>query len=107
MTNNQDLKLTIAELRDSIAYLHKQLESNKTAYQVFKGEEDKHGHQRYDLLATYFDKAKALEHCKQIVEDDEFKNEYIRVDDYPSCRSWTAVGGSYVTICELREIEII
>jgi len=107
MITNQDLKLTVAELRDSIAYLRKQLELTKTAYQVFKGEEDKHGHQRYDLLATYFDEAKALEHCEQVVEADEFKNEQIGVYDYPGGRSWTAVGWSYVTICELRKIEIM
>ena len=38
------------------------------AYQVFKGEQDKHGRQRYDLVATYLDKEKALAHCKQVVE---------------------------------------
>jgi hypothetical protein len=79
------------------------------AYQVFKGEEDKHGHQRYDLLATYFDKAKALEHCEQVVQADEFKNDHIEQSDYGNGKYtvWTAIGWSYVTICELREIEIM
>ena len=38
------------------------------AYQVFKGELDKHGRQHYDLMATYLDKERALAHTKQIAE---------------------------------------
>jgi hypothetical protein len=78
------------------------------AYQVFKGEEDKHGHQQYDLQATYFDRDRALDHCKQIVEADEFKNEKIEEAEYGNgkYKSWTAIGWTFVTICRLEEIEI-
>jgi hypothetical protein len=36
-------------------------------YQVFSGEENKHGFQVYYLYAVYFDKEKALNHAQQIV----------------------------------------
>ena len=39
------------------------------AYQVHKGEENKHGHQDYELQATYLNKEKALEHGKKLVEE--------------------------------------
>ena len=39
------------------------------AYQVHKGEENKHGHQDYELQATYLNKEKALEHAKKLVEE--------------------------------------
>jgi hypothetical protein len=77
------------------------------AYQVFSGGESKHGHQTYELAATYFDRTRALEHCERIVGAAEFRNEHIEVNDYPGCKSWTAVGWTWVTICELREIEIM
>ena len=79
------------------------------AYQVFKGEEDKHGHQRYDLQATYFDRDRALEHCSRIVAADEFKGELIEETEYGNgrYRSWDAIGWSRVTICRLEEIEIL
>jgi hypothetical protein len=79
------------------------------AYQVFKGEEDKYGFQRYYLQATYFDRDQALEHCKQIVETDEFKNEDIEetVSFNGKHKSWGFTGWTHVSICELREIEIM
>ena len=79
------------------------------AYQVYKGDTNKHGFQEYDLQATYFDKDKALEHCKRIVESDQFKNEHIEESEYGNgkYKSWDARGWDTVTICRLEEIEII
>jgi hypothetical protein len=35
------------------------------AYQVYKGEQNKHGHQQFDLIATYLDKQRAFNHAKK------------------------------------------
>lgn len=35
------------------------------AYQVYRGEENKHGFQDYELQATYLSKEKALEHAEK------------------------------------------
>lgn len=79
------------------------------AYQVFEGYEDKHGFQRYDLKATYFDKSKALKHCLEIVHSEQFKNE--KIVEYETenglFKTWSAVGYTRVTIAMLAEIKII
>ena len=79
------------------------------AYQVHKGEENKHGHQDYELQATYLNKEKALEHAKKLVEETPlYGDKLIESDWYGNgkYKSWTAHGWGYVTICLIEEIEI-
>jgi hypothetical protein len=79
------------------------------AYQVFRGEENKHGFQVYDLVATYFDKERALQQCEQIVAEEQMSGDILQ--EYESYggkyKSWNSVGWDIVTIVQLREIEII
>jgi hypothetical protein len=80
------------------------------AYQVFEGEEDKHGRQIYNLLATYLDKDRALAHCTQIavnaklydgdiLEESQFYN-------INKSKDWDIIGWDRVTIVRFVEIEI-
>lgn len=80
------------------------------AYQVFSGEQDKHGHQRYYLVATYLNKETALEHCRQIAEDTPLYGDILEESEsygYRKYKSWDAVGWDRVTIARFEEIEII
>ena len=79
------------------------------AYQVFKGELDKHGHQRYDLIATYLDKQRALDHCKQIAEAEPLYGDILDEGEFyggGKYKSWDAIGWERVTIAQFEEIEI-
>lgn len=78
------------------------------AYQVFSGDTDKHGHQCYDLQATYFDRDRALEHCQRILAADALKSEHIEPYETANGKylSWQAIGWDIVTICKMEEIEI-
>jgi hypothetical protein len=79
------------------------------AYQVFNGEQDKHGHQRYDLVATYLDKEKALAHCKQIAESTPLYGDTLEESAFygeGKSKSWDAIGWERVTIAKFEEIEI-
>jgi hypothetical protein len=79
------------------------------AYQVFKGDYDKHGRQYYELDSTYFDRERALQRCKEIIEDDEFKNETVKNDTEFNCEeymSWYIPGWDTITICKMEQIEI-
>jgi len=80
------------------------------AYQVFSGDTDKHGRQTYDLQGTYLDKAKALDHCQCIIENDTLKNEYIEkhvlLSKETESISWTAIGLDIVTVCQMNKITI-
>jgi hypothetical protein len=76
------------------------------AYQVFIGD-NYLGVTRYDHQATYFNKDQAYEHCKRIVESDEFKDEQISECTSGNKILWHAHGWEIVTICKLEEIEII
>ena len=79
------------------------------AYQVFKGEENKHGFQEYDLAATYLSKEKALEHAQKIVDETPLYGDKLIDDGWygdGKYRSWTAQGWSFVCICRIEEIEI-
>ncbi len=80
------------------------------AYQVFKGELDKHGYQHYDLVATYFDKDKALQHCKQIAETTPLYDDMLEEGEFfcnGKYKHWDMVGWDRVTIASFKEIEII
>lgn len=87
------------------------------AYQVFKGEENKHGFQEYDLQATYLSKEKALEHAQKLVADTLLSdNEHIEEanwSDNGKYKSWYipdyAWGEVYkrIHICRVEEIDII
>lgn len=80
------------------------------AYQVFKGELSKHGHQRYDLVATYLDKQRALDHCQQIAEAEPLYGDILEEGDFygdGKYKSWWAIGWETVTIAQFEEIDII
>ena len=81
------------------------------AYQVYKGEENKHGHQDYELQATYLSKEKALEHAQKIVDETPLYGDTLIDNDWygsnKQYKSWTARGWEYVTICLIEEINII
>ena len=79
------------------------------AYQVFKGDTDKHGRQIYDLVATYLDKEKALQHCKEIAEATPLHGDVLEESEFYAngrYKSWTAIGWERVDIAEFREIQI-
>lgn len=79
------------------------------AYQVFKGEQDKHGHQRYDLVATYLDKDRAFQHAEQIARETPLYGDVLEFDGWygnNKYASWSAVGWERVCIAQFTEIEI-
>lgn len=79
------------------------------AYQVFKGEVDKHGFQHFELVATYFDKQKAFDHAKSIAESTPLYGEALEESGWYCdgiCLDWDAVGWDRVTIARLNEIRI-
>jgi len=79
------------------------------AYQVFKGEQDKHGNQRYDLIATYLDRERALQHCKELAESTPLYGDLLEEGEWygnGKFKSWDAIGWDRVSIAEFREIEI-
>lgn len=79
------------------------------AYQVFKGEQDKHGRQHYDLVATYLDKERALVHAKQIAESTPLYGDVLEEGEFyggGKYKSWDAIGWERVTIAQFQEIEI-
>jgi hypothetical protein len=80
------------------------------AYQVYKGDENKHGFQNYELQATYLNKEKALEHAQKIVDETPLFGDVLvdhgwRIDG--KYRDWTAQGWSFVCICRIEQIDII
>jgi hypothetical protein len=80
------------------------------AYQVFKGEQDKHGYQRYDLISTYLDRERALAHCKQIAESTPLYGDVLEEEEFygeGKFKSWVAIGWERVTIAQFEEIDII
>lgn len=79
------------------------------AYQIFRGEENKHGFQDYELVATYLSKEKALEHAQKIVDETPLNGDKLIDDGWygnGKYKSWTAQGWSFVCICRIEEIEI-
>ena len=79
------------------------------AYQVFEGDTDKHGRQTYNLVATYLDKEKALQRCKEIAETTQLYGDTLEESEYYAngkCKSWTAIGWERVDIARFEEIEI-
>ena len=81
------------------------------AYQVYRGEENKHSYQDdYELVATYLSKEKALEHSQKIVDETPLYGDNLIDDGWygdGKYRSWTAQGWTFVCICRIEEIEII
>jgi hypothetical protein len=79
------------------------------AYQVFEGVLDKHGHQKYILVATYLDKDRALQHCRQIAEATPLNGDVLEEGEFYAegkCKSWTAIGWQWVDIAQFEEIQI-
>lgn len=79
------------------------------AYQVFKGEFDKHGRQRFDLESTYLDKQRAIDHAERIAKETPLYGDILEFDGWWAegkyC-SWSAIGWERVTVSQLKEIEI-
>lgn len=79
------------------------------AYQVFKGDTNKHGFQEYELVATYLDKDKAFEHAEKIARETPLMGDVLEFDGWygeGKYASWSAIGWDRVTISRLEEIEI-
>jgi hypothetical protein len=76
------------------------------AYQVFKGELDKHDNQYYELMGTYLNQDKAMAHCNQIVADDMDGNDAEKYES-EGYVSWSVRGWNIVTICKMEAIDII
>jgi len=79
------------------------------AYQVFEGDTDKHGRQIYNLVATYLDREKALQHCKQIAETTPLYGDVLEESEFYAngrIKCWTAVGWERVDIARFEEIGI-
>ena len=80
-----------------------------TAYQVFTGDEDKHGRQTWELLGTYLNKDKAEEHANKIVSETELRGDNLIDEGWEKCgsyRMWMAHGWDYIGICKINKIEI-
>lgn len=80
------------------------------AYQVFKGEENKHGFQEYDLQATYLSKEKALEYAQKLVAETPLHGDILHESEWSEdgkYKSWAAQGWNFVDICRVEEIDII
>ena len=79
------------------------------AYQVFQGELDKHGRQRYDLIATYLDKQRAFDHAEKIANETPLHGDLLEFDGWygdGKYASWSAVGLERVNVATLELIEI-
>lgn len=79
------------------------------AYQVFKGDTNKHGFQEYELVATYLDKERALAHAEKIAKETPLMGDVLEFDGWygkGKYASWSAIGWDRVTISRLEEIEI-
>jgi hypothetical protein len=79
------------------------------AYQVFKGDLDKHCHQQLELVATYFDKQKAFDHAKSIAESTPLYGDVLEESGWycdGTYFDWNAVGWETVIIARLNEIRI-
>jgi hypothetical protein len=79
------------------------------AYQVFKGDIDKHGREYTELIATYLDKQRAFNHVEQIAKEAPLYSDILEFDgwygDGKYC-SWSAVGWDRTCIALLTTIEI-
>ena len=80
------------------------------AYQVFHGENDKHGNQQWDLIATYLNKDKAILHCDTIVATEKlYDGDVIEFNGWSKCgkfATWYVRSWEYTGICRFEEIEI-
>jgi hypothetical protein len=81
------------------------------AYQVFKGDMDKHDRQFHELIATYLDKQKAFDHAETIANETKLFGSELHFDGWYGLKdqiaSWSARGWDIVTIAKLEEIYII
>ena len=77
------------------------------AYQVFKGDTDKHDHQTWELMVTYLSKDRALEYANKMVSETKLYGDTLVVGDWKNdSQYWYAHGWSYIGICRVDEIEI-
>jgi hypothetical protein len=79
-------------------------------YQVFSGDQNKHGHQTYELVATYLDRDAALTHAIQIADKAPLYGDILEESEWDAdktCKIWYARGWEYVGIAKLEEITII
>jgi|694.fasta_scaffold37866_3 hypothetical protein len=80
------------------------------AYQIHKGDIDKHGHVYFELIATYLDKDKAFNHAEIIAKNEPLMHDdLLEFDGWyadSKCASWSIVGWDRLTIARFQEIEI-
>ena len=79
------------------------------AYQVLKGEMDRHGHQRFELIATYLDKERALDHCEWMAKEISLHSDTLEFDGWDidnKIASWSVREWEVVILSKFQEIEI-
>jgi hypothetical protein len=79
------------------------------AYQVHKGDENKHGFQEYELVKTFLNKEKAEQFAKEMVEATPLHGDILHEEEWSKdgkYKSWTAQGWGFVCICRIEEIDI-
>jgi hypothetical protein len=80
------------------------------AYQVFKGYTDNYDNQQYELVSTYLDRERALQHCKDIAESTKLYGDNFLEEgqfyDNGKYKVWTLIGWSREDIAKFEEIEI-
>lgn len=79
------------------------------AYQVFKGEQNKHGYQIYELIATYLDKELAFAYAEEIARNTPLMGDILEFDGWygnGKYASWSAVGWERICIAKMEEIHI-
>lgn len=79
------------------------------AYQVFKGDTDKHGNQQYDLVATYLDRERAIAHAQKVADETPMYGDILVEGEWSKCeryKTWWAHGWEWVGIARFEEIEI-
>ena len=79
------------------------------AYQVFSGEQNKHGHQTYELVATYLDRDAALTHVRLIADKTQLYSDTLVESEWDADKTykiWYAHGWEYVGIAKFKEITI-
>jgi hypothetical protein len=79
------------------------------AYQVFLGDVDKHGRQQYNLVATYLDRQRALDHAKKIADETPLYGDELVEGEFTKdgkSKFWHAWGLEWIGLARFEEIEI-
>ncbi len=80
------------------------------AYQVFEGEYEEMGdYTHFELVATYLNKERALEHCRKLAEEYPLCGDQLIESDFNEkygIKDWDVRGWDIVTIVRFKEIDI-